>query len=67
MPEEITVNGPLATYKGVLRGFDPVVGPKGAAVVYVSELVEITETVPKWAVHPKEKVGRRSRFDPEAL
>lgn len=63
----VTVDGPLATYKGYIEGSDPIVGPNGATVVLVTEVVEITDEVPEWAVTPDEKIGRRANFSPQCV
>jgi hypothetical protein len=63
----VTIEGPLATYHGRIEGYDPVVGPNGATVVFVTELVEVTDTVPTWAIHPDDKVGRQTRFSPRCI
>lgn len=63
----VTVDGPLATYKGYVAGSDPIVGPNGSTIVFVTEVVEITDEVPEWAITPEEKIGTQSRFSPQCV
>lgn len=63
----VTVDTEMATYKGYVHGFNRYIGPDGATVVFVTEVVEVTEEIPEWAITPDEKLGRLSKFSPQCV